>query len=293
MPITAQCDSCTAKFKVKEELAGKKVKCPKCSKPFTIKAVSKAKPNPKPKPKSKPIKKAVDEFDLAPATPRMAANPMLDLLDTAGVESTPKGPVCTNCGSELSPMAIICIECGFNNDTGKQLETATYSDPGVVDSGMTDAEKILAKAEKEIDEMPVSAADQDFGDGADSFLIAGVALVGAAILVGIGLGVMFTMDKIGEEVNTGLISFFGAIGLYLFCVAWITFIAFKAKPLHGVICMFSGGLYCIIFGFMQGKALLMPTIICLISMLIGLISWIYVSSQSAMLLESVEFVKMV
>ena len=215
---------------------------------------------------------------------------MLDLLDTAGVESTPSGPVCTNCGAELSPMAIICIECGYNNDTGKQLETATYADPGVVDAGMTDAEKMLARAEKEIDEMPVGASEQDFGDGADSFLIAGVAFVVAAILVGVGLGVMFTMDKIGEEVNTGLISFFGAVGLYLFCVAWITYIAFKAKPLHGVICMFSGGLYCIIFGFLQGKALLLPTILCIVALLIGLISWIYVSSQSAMLLESVEFV---
>lgn len=270
MPITAQCDSCTAKFKVKDELAGKKVKCPKCSKPFTIKPVGS---KPKPKPVSK---KPADDYSLAPATPVASANPMLDLLDTAGVESTPRGPVCTNCGAELSPLAIICIECGYNNESGKQLETATYDDPDAVDSGMTDAEKMIAKAEREIDEMPVGASDQDFGDGADSFLIAGAAFVGAAILVGIGLGVMFTMDKIGEQVNTALISLWGAIGLYLFCCAWITFIAFKAKPIHGVICALSAGLYCIIFGFMQGKALLMPTIMSIAAIFIGLISYLFV-----------------
>ena len=292
MPITAQCNSCTAKFKVKDELAGKKVQCAKCSKPFTIKAAQAA---PTAKQKPKPIKKAVDEYNLAPPAPRQSANPMLDLLDSAGVESRPAGPVCVNCSAELSPMAIICIECGYNNDTGKQLETTTYKDKNtIVDSGMTDAEKLLAKAEQEIEESPVGASDQDFGDGADSFLIAGVAVVGALILVGIGLGVMFTMDKIGETINTALISFFGAIGIYLFCVVWITYIAFRAKPVHGVGCLLSGGLYCIVFGFMQGKSLFMPAIMCIAAILIGLVSWIFAgNSESALLIEAARIVTMV
>ena len=267
MPIAVQCNSCSAKFQVKSEWAGKRVKCPKCTTAIQI-----------PKPASSQKKKAApqaasDPYSLAPAVPRQH-NPMLDLLDDAGVEATPRGPVCSYCGAEMSPMAVICVECGYNNETGKLLETTTYNEPGVVDAGMTDAEKMMAKAEKEIDETPVTAADQDFGDGADSLLIAGIAFVGAAILVGIGIGTIFIMDKIGENVNTALISLFGSIAIYFFCVAWISFYAFKARAVHGLGCLFSGGLYSIVFGFMQGRALFLPAIINICAILIGLISYL-------------------
>lgn len=219
---------------------------------------------------------------------------MLDLLDDVGVESKPRGAVCNNCGAELSAMAIICVECGFNNETGKQLETSAYNDPGVVDEGMTDAEKMLAQAEKEIDETPVSAADQDFGDGADSILIAGAAVVGAAILIGLGVGTIFVMDQIGENVNTALISLFGSGAIYLFCAAWIAFFAFKAKPIHGLGCLFSAGLYCIVFGFIQGKALMLQAIICCAAILIGVISYlVFINSDpraAMMIIEAVPFV---
>ena len=42
--------------------------------------------------------------------------------------------------------------------------------------------------------------------------------------------------------------------------------------ISGMICICTLGLYCIVFGFMQGKALLLPTIILLLSLLIGLAS---------------------
>ena len=286
MPIAAQCTSCSVKFQVKDEWAGKRVKCPKCSKPFQI---------PKPAaPKQKPkAQGGADTFSLAPAVPRQS-NPMLDLLDDVGVESTPRGPVCNNCGSELSTMAIICVECGFNNETGKQLETTTYKEPGVIDEGMTDAEKMLARAEQEIDETPVSAKDQDFGDGADSFLIAAVALVVAAILIGTGVGIILVMDKVGENINTALISMFGSLAIYVFCAAWISFFAFRAKAIHGLGCLLSAGLYCIVFGFMQGKALFLQAAICCAAIAIGIISYlVYTNSEgrsSMLLIEAVQIV---
>lgn len=282
MPISAQCDSCSAKLKVRDELAGKRVKCPKCQKPFRIPGQAKA---PQPTPARKPAAaaaaartkpSAADDYSLAPPevpAPR-SHNPLLDLLDEAGVESAARGAVCINCGADLKPQAIICVECGYNNETGKQLETTVVRDNEAIEEGKSDADRMLAKAEKEIDDMPVSAADQDFGDGADSMIIALIALIGAVVLAGLGVGTIFVMDKIGENIDTAWISFCGAVAIYLFCAIWITVIAFRAKPLHGLGCLFSGGLYAIVFGFMQGKALLMPTLICVFAILIGAVSFL-------------------
>lgn len=272
MPITAQCDSCSAKFKVKDQLAGKTVKCPKCAKPFTIRSAVQAKPK---------AAAAADEYSLAPAPVVPKHNPMLDLLDQAGVEATPRGPVCHHCGAEMPANSVICIECGYNIETGKQLETTSYADDGgFVEAGMSDAEKMLARAEQEIDESPVSADDQNFGDGADSFLLAVVCVVIALVLTGIGVGTIFVMDKIGENVNTALISMFGSMAMYLFCAIWITIVGFRAKPVHGLACLLTGGLYCIVFGFMMGRALLMPTLICLFAIVIGLISFAVAAAGS-------------
>ena len=57
---------------------------------------------------------------------------------------------------------------------------------------------------------------------------------------------------------------------------WLTYVAFRAKPAHGIACVLTGGVYCIIFGFMQGKNLLVPTIIMLVALFVGLASGAYV-----------------
>ncbi len=45
---------------------------------------------------------------------------------------------------------------------------------------MSDAERIMAKAEKDIEDMPVTSEGQNFGDGSESYLIAAVGLIVAA-----------------------------------------------------------------------------------------------------------------
>ena len=49
--------------------------------------------------------------------PETAYNPLLDLLDEAGVESMTRGPACENCGAEMHPSAVVCVSCGFNMAT--------------------------------------------------------------------------------------------------------------------------------------------------------------------------------
>ena len=158
---------------------------------------------------------------------------------------------------------------------------------------MSDAERIMAKAEREIEDVPVTSDQQDFGDGADSYLIAVIAGISGLVLIALGLVVVFTMDIIGEYVASSAISFIASIGLYIGMGIWITLVGFKAKPAHGIACICTGFAYCIVFGFMQGKTLLMPTIVMIFSGVIGLASGLYTAykgwtpeEQGAMIFEA-------
>lgn len=263
MAIKVKCGSCDAGFKAKDELAGRRVKCPKCKVPLTIPAAA----------PPKPVARAV------PAAPATNHNPLLDLLDEQNIRSTSSGgPMCENCAADLEPGAIICMECGFNHQTGGKLQTDVHEDDSEgSQSGMSDADRIMAKAEKDIDDMPVAADDQDFGDGAASYLIAGIAFVIGIILIAVGIVVIYSMDFIGTFINSGGISFIASCGLYLAMAAWITTVAFKQKRGHGIACLCTGFLWCIGYGFMQGKTLLLPTVIMIAGFLIGAASGIYVS----------------
>lgn len=267
MPIKAKCDGCGAGFKAKDSLAGKRVKCPKCQTPLTIPGGDGQKPA---------MKGRVSAGSGAIKRQNPAQNAMLDLLDEANVKAESRGPICENCAADLTPGAIICVECGFNQQTGKRLAT-TKDEEAVSDRGMTDAERLLAKAEKDIEESPVTSDDQDFGDGADSFVIAGVAGAILLVLVGIGLTIIFSMEWISHFTNPGAISFTAAIFMALGCVSWITWVAFKQNSVHGIVCLCTVGLWCIVYGFMQGKELLLPTIILIFSFVVLAGAGAYVS----------------
>jgi hypothetical protein len=213
------------------------------------------------------------------AGPSRKFNPLLDLLDEAGVEAKSRGRSCPMCAAEMAPTAVICIQCGFNSVTGERLETAVLVDDDDLGKEQTDAEKLIAKAEKEIDEMPVSSFGQDFGEGKESYLIATVAMICMTAFVALGVGVILFMDNIIDyfQISPEAISLGAAIVIAIGCIAYITFIAFKASPGHGIACLASCGLYCVLFGFMQGKGLIIPTILLLVSAFVGLISGLFLS----------------
>lgn len=263
MAIRATCGSCTSTFKAKDELAGKRVKCPKCKEPMVI--------------GQKPKKRAPAPAAAArPKAKSQAIDPMEALLAEANVGATSQdGPICPDCAAFVSPGAVICVECGFNLDTGKKLRTSK-DDDGTADSGMTDAEKIMQKAEAELEETPVGVDDQDFGDGGESFLIAGIAGVIMLILVVIGVVIILSMDQISQYVNSGAISLLASSLMWLGMMIWISYVGFRAKQAHGIACIATLGLYCPIFGFMQGKQMLMPTIIMLVALVVGGASGAYV-----------------
>jgi hypothetical protein len=269
MAIKAICGSCANPISVRDELGGKLVKCPKCKQPMKI-------PNKGEKPAAVPAKRPPSSVAAVVPTQPKRHNPLLDLLDEAGVESTPLGPVCDSCAAPMHPTAVICIECGYNMATGRRMETAVLIDGDEdIDAGMTDGEKLLARAEKALDETPLSADGEDFGDGSDSMLVALLAVIGLMVFVGAGVFLVLSMDWI--LAMTGItppqISMIMSVVMYVACGAWISFVGFKVSSIQGMSCLLSLGLYCPIFGFMQGKGLLIPSIVMIASVLIGIISY--------------------
>lgn len=273
MAIKASCGNCKSSFNAKDSLAGRKVKCPKCGEKLRVpgeKVAAAAGSSPKKPAKKKRVRPSEGTF-----------NVMDELLDEAKVRSKSKGIVCDDCGAELEMGATICIECGFNLETGSRLRTDAFDDDAADnDYGATSADKMMRQAEKDIAETPVTGDDQDFGDGAESLVIAGVAGVILVILMAVALLIIYLMENLSDVVHSSFISLIASVVMAVGCIAWITIVAFLVKKSQGIICLATGGLYCIVFGFLQGKQLLLPTIVLLISILIACASGFYFANYA-------------
>ena len=254
MPIKVKCGNCSAQFKAKEELAGRRVKCPKCQNPVVIAAAT-APP--------------------AQSAPKRA-NPLLDILDEEDVRSRASGPICDNCGSEVKRGMVICIDCGFNLETGDRLETDISEDVENT-AGMSGTDQMMRKAQRDLEESGDTGDDDDFGDGAESYVIAMVAGFFGLIMLVMALAVVLFMEQLTTLTNPAVISLIASVLLYFGMAAWISIVAFSAEAGHGIACLVTLGLYCPIFGFMTGKTLLLPAICMIVSVVMLIATSIYVS----------------
>ena len=261
MSISVKC-SCGAAFKAQDHLAGKRVKCPKCSQAINI---------PDPSAAVNPLQPG----GTAAGTP--ANNPMSDLLDEAGVKATATGPTCPSCASEMDPTAVICLQCGYNVATGEFLETFVEQEEGANQGGsdkMTDAQKIMAKAEAEIAHSPVTAEGQDFGDGSDSYVVAIGAIAVMSILVLIGVVIVLSADALAQNVSIVFITMLGFLFLNGCARIWLLVYAFSESAGYGLAvlalpCTCVGDLYTYIYGFSRG--IIMPTVTILVTSILALI----------------------
>jgi hypothetical protein len=118
--------ACGAKFAAGVELAGKRVKCPKCGQPLTVGSAPAAKPK---------VAATGAQAGLggvaAPVAESVAPGlggdfGLASLLDEAGVKQRASGEnACPSCGEFLAPEAVLCIHCGFDRKAGKKLTTET------------------------------------------------------------------------------------------------------------------------------------------------------------------------
>src|SRR5262249_19784111 len=124
------CPQCVKKFKGRDDLAGKKIKCPFCAHPFVVpKMAETAIKQPAGGPAAKESAK--------PAAATNAPIPFADEKkskvgwDEEDEDQNPYGvthldltPRCPHCAKELvSADAVVCVYCGYNTLTRKHGET--------------------------------------------------------------------------------------------------------------------------------------------------------------------------
>ena len=245
MPIKIACQ-CGQGFQAPDNLAGKKVRCPKCGNPLSIPAA-----NRQPSAGQRPA----------------GATAIGSLLDDIGVESTPAGGKrCPNCNAVMAGHAIFCVECGLDLETKEVVEQTQASrksdnddEPKIKSFGNPLLDKAARELEYNKREKRVSQDPRSWY----SYFI-GLMLCTVFVAVGaiISLKLEAKKDKVASDLpEPGLAAFWGvfAVGIMVIVYPWaqITYTAFKkAGPLHGLLCLTL--LYCPVCAFMFWKDLKRP-----------------------------------
>ena len=146
MSIDLACPKCRQKYRLKDELAGKKAKCAKCGESIKVPSPVAVAKGPASPAAAKPTKPAppVARPPVAPiATKPVAVDPLPDLSDLfddsfpAAAQPTKTAPVspsnssfsstsgsqCPKCSAPLEKSAVLCVKCGYNTRTGERLST--------------------------------------------------------------------------------------------------------------------------------------------------------------------------
>ena len=199
--IAVKCAECDKQFAAKSEWAGKKVKCPACGIPVRIPGGAVAASPPPP----------------PPAEPTLGG-----LFDEVGF-NTEDGSAhrkCPECRAPMADDAIICIQCGYNENTGKKMETyrpVTAEDRAKraekPDPGMSNVRK--ATGAQGFEAAPAEPA----GKGARfvNFVIDNFVLVG--FQVGLVVGVTAVGGQAALETLQNVPSW--AIGLPIFLLYYV------------------------------------------------------------------------
>ena len=194
MPITVTC-SCGRKLAAKDEYAGRTVKCPGCGQPLKIPEAATAPPI---APSDTTARSGQAKKKTASA-PTRAASSASQLLDEAGLGHYVAGPTCPECGSSVPEEAILCVQCGYNFKLKRRLHAQGKppSSPKSRSTGgkpepekhASDADKVLAKAAKELENEPVEE-EQGYGTKWSAWVLTLIMLGGMAAFIAGGIALV-------------------------------------------------------------------------------------------------------
>ncbi len=121
MHIEASC-SCGRAYRLRPELAGKRVKCKDCGGSFEVPALSTSEDD--------DWSAALSSTDVSADAGALSDDALG--LDGYALQNVPVVPqrTCSKCGSGLQPEAILCLNCGFNSKTGQQVKTVREVEAG-------------------------------------------------------------------------------------------------------------------------------------------------------------------
>lgn len=163
MPIPVRC-ACGKSIAAPDNLAGRTVKCPACSKPLEIPGKSPAEDQTKPTASSQPSKAApplyltcecgrkvtapanlagkavqcptcrqlikVPKPTVHAALTKPQKDPLSELLDEVDLSKSRTGHRCPECRQDMQPDDVLCIRCGYNIESGKKLTTKLVEGKG-------------------------------------------------------------------------------------------------------------------------------------------------------------------
>ena len=248
MPIAVTCQ-CGKTLNVRDDLAGKAVKCPACQQVIRIAAAT-----PKPatagpaavrppaatptKPAATPNKPAATAARPAPAAAvRMAPAPqptqMDHLFEEAGF-AVKTGLFCPECAHPLSPGAVLCTQCGYHIESGSKLQgyTSTLEDHDSAEAQLRHAEYNMKRA-KELDDRLQAAGMPAWVMALVLFILASCTAVGV-IAVNVarrGKDSDVSFNAVATMLLLAGIAFVAvAIGSYCVVIAR----AFKVSPKDGM-----------------------------------------------------------
>jgi len=126
MPIRIQC-TCGKQAQVRDEMAGKAVKCPGCGKPVRVAAAGATPPAAASAGRAAPSSRTAAGGQTSPPQGKRPApgnaggrESLDDLFAEEGFDRE-IAAVCPACGKEMAAGAVLCTKCGFNKQTGQRL----------------------------------------------------------------------------------------------------------------------------------------------------------------------------
>lgn len=216
MPIPVTC-RCGQSFAAGDHLAGRTVQCPKCKSPLAI---------PAPQAAATPLS--------GPAQQPFAAGP--SIFDDAGMRTfTPGKPLCPECQAEMQPGAILCVKCGYNIQLGRKMTSyakgATATHGGHGDAAVD----LLRKAARQLEE-DKQAEKNKFKEGMPWWMIGGIFLFAS------GTCIMLLVLPAEQAIRYAVyITVFGVSVSNLYNLILLMIIAFKDRPLHGLLLIVNPG----------------------------------------------------
>jgi len=220
IPVTCQCGQ---SFAAGDHLAGRTVQCPKCKSPLHIPAPQAAAT---PSPFSSPAPPS--PFGGGPAGP--------SIFDDAGMRTfTPGRALCPACNEELQPNAVLCVKCGYNLQLGRKMRSFVTTATATHDGHGAAAASLLAKAAKQIDE-DKEEEKKKLKEGMPWWML------GAIFLFCLGTCIMLLYLPADLAIGYAQLAVaFAYSATQLYNVIRLIIIAFRDRPLHGILLIVNPG----------------------------------------------------
>jgi hypothetical protein len=272
MPIPVKC-SCGKSFSLKDELAGKAVKCPACQNVIKIPVPGKVVASASPTAGKPAAGQAAPKPPAAKGTPAAkgpSALPKAELEDLFAQEGfqVKTGKTCPNCFESAPKEAVLCVKCGFHFETGSKIEGHQTELDGEM-SGAAALKKAARDMEqsKEMQEKLVGAGMPIWMLGLIFFILVSVT---AVMVMVVNISRREEEQKVAFNAVATLLALIGGAITAVGAGAYLNVLyrAFKESTKQGLLSLIPP--YLIYFGFSRFKVAGKPLLLALAALGAGI-----------------------